>query len=181
MLCHPCNSLLHVVHIFDQTMKKNDGLSYNNYSHNYVHSLQNVIVRARKAAEFFYVGPARHCVFINVHGPPVCKSAQLSPTQGRHINFETMTCMRGTRECHYSLTVCGKACMEGFISLRITSLKEACSHPPKFLMGHIHHHWILVRLALLQVLSQCLATCHPICIATAKLLNVNLMDFAIRQ
>ena len=65
---------------FRSNYEKNDGLSYNNYSHNYVHSLQNVIVRARnrKAAEFFYVGPARHCVFINVHGPPVCKSAQLS-------------------------------------------------------------------------------------------------------
>ena len=55
--------------------KKNDGLSYNIVP--YMHSLQNITVRARKAAKSFYVDPAWHCISINVHGRPVCKSAQL--------------------------------------------------------------------------------------------------------
>ena len=78
MLCHPCNSLLHVVHIFDQTSKKKkDGLSYNIAPS--MHSLQKLPLELeRLAAKFFYVVPARHCVSINVYGPPVCKSAQLS-------------------------------------------------------------------------------------------------------
>ena len=158
-----------------------------------MHSLQNVTVGATKAAKFL----CWSCVTLCFHQRSWATSVQigttLSPTQGRRINFETMTCMRGTRECHFSLTVCGKVCMEGFISLRITSLKEACSHPPKFLMGHIHHHWILVRLALLQVLSQCLPVilyvytakvsepcgfCHP-AVKIRRVLDYNIASVGI--
>ena len=42
---------------FLSNLKTNDGLSYNIVPY-IMHSLQNVTVGARKAARFFYVGPA---------------------------------------------------------------------------------------------------------------------------